>query len=150
MYITPTIAARMSEPEFTSYLLGHKNSVFVLEDCEQIILDRENSSFGSSVASLLNMSDGIMGDIFNGKFICTYNTNIDNIDKALLRPGRCMAQYEFGKLEKSKAVSLLKKVHNLSDEEANEICPEDGMPLADIYYYQSRKKVEKKSSKLGF
>lgn len=134
IYITPAIAAHLSEPELTTFLLDNQDSVFILEDCEQVIMDRENNAFGTAIASLLNMSDGLMSDIFNGKFICTYNTSTDKIDSALLRKGRCITHYEFKPLEEKKSAALLKELYKLSADEAAEIA-KDGMTLADIYNY---------------
>lgn len=152
IYITPAIAAHLSEPELTTFLLDNQDSVFILEDCEQVIMDRENNAFGTAIASLLNMSDGLMSDIFNGKFICTYNTSTDKIDSALLRKGRCITHYEFKPLEEKKSAALLKELYKLSADEAAEIA-KDGMTLADIYNYspdEVNEEPKKKSKrKLG-
>jgi hypothetical protein len=104
------------------------------------------SDFTSAVSSILNMSDGIMSDIFNGKFICTFNADMDSIDDAILRKGRCYAKYTFGKLDKKKAKVLLN--------ERGITLPEDeyeDMVLADIYHYED-KNVESanKKKKIGF
>jgi ATP-dependent 26S proteasome regulatory subunit len=43
----------------------------------------------------------------NIKIICTFNTDIEKVDKALLRKGRMIASYEFKPLSKEKANKLL-------------------------------------------
>ena len=93
-----------------------------------------------------DLSDGIMSDIFNGKFICTFNADMGSIDDAILRKGRCYAKYTFGKLDKEKAKVLLN--------ERGITLPEDeykDLTLADIYHYED-KNVESvnKKKKIGF
>ena len=88
------------------------------------------------------MSDGLLSDIFNIKFICTFNTAIDKIDKALLRKGRCKINYEFKELA-AKKVEVLNKKHNLGIKNIQD------MTLADIYNY-TEDVTEKKPKKIGF
>lgn len=142
--ITPSIAAHMAAPELMSFLLNNRDCTFVLEDCETVIMDRETNSFGNAVASLLNMADGIMSDIFNGKFICTFNADIKKVDKALLRKGRCYGKYEFKKLDAEKAKVLLK-------ERGFDVNIEDSMTLADIYNFEEKDIAEtKEKQSIGF
>ena len=124
--------------------MNNTDSVFILEDCETVIKQRNMTDFTSAVSSILNMSDGLMSDIFNGKFICTFNADMCTIDDAILRKGRCYAKYTFGKLDKDKAKVLL----NERGIELDEYCD---MSVADIYHYDC-KNVESVSNKkkIGF
>lgn len=124
--ITNAMASHLSQPEFISFMLEHKNSIFILEDCEQILMERSENTFGGAIANILNMSDGLMSDIFNMKFICTFNADICKIDPAILRKGRCYARYEFGKLTKDK-VENFAKIHNINLPEIKE------MTLGELY-----------------
>ena len=45
------------------------------------------------------------------QFICTFNAEIGRIDKALLRKGRLVDKYEFGKLDARKAEKLAELVY---------------------------------------
>lgn len=140
--VTNAIAAHMAEPEFIAFMMENKDSIFILEDCEQILMAREENRFGGAIANILNMSDGLMSDIFNIKFICTFNTEIKNIDEALLRPGRCFVNYEFKALSKEKSSELLKSLgHDVS-------APRE-MTLAEIYNYNPEMIVSPKK-KVGF
>lgn len=142
--VTTAIAAHMAEPEFIAFMMENKDSIFILEDCEQVLMSREENRFGGAISNILNMSDGLMSDIFNIKFICTFNTDIENIDEALLRPGRCFVNYEFKPLCKEKTTSLLK---SLGHEVEN---PEE-MTLAEIYNYKPEDKPCKPAPrKIGF
>ena len=142
LLVTNAIATHLAEPDFISFLLSQRDSVFILEDCEQILMERENNIFGGAIANILNMSDGLLSDIFNIKFICTFNTAIDKIDKALLRKGRCKINYEFKELA-AKKVEVLNKKHNLGIKNIQD------MTLADIYNY-TEDVTEKKPKKIGF
>lgn len=142
--IPPSIASNLASPEFMTFLVENKDSVFILEDCESVIKDRSIADFANAVSAVLNMSDGLMSDIFNGKFICTFNADISSVDEAILRKGRCFAEYEFGKLDKKKATKLLRSL-------GNDVDAESDMTLADIYNYDV-KNVEgaKSNKKIGF
>lgn len=134
----------MGEPEFISFMMENKDSIFILEDCEQVLMAREENRFGGAIANILNMSDGLMSDIFNIKFICTFNTDVDNIDEALLRPGRCFVNYEFKPLNADKSAKLLESLgHSIDKPKA--------MTLAEIYNYKPEENTSKQvSRKIGF
>ncbi len=106
MFVSPAVACNLMNPEFMDLLLDNPNSVLVIEDAENIIMDRKYSD-QSSVSNLLNISDGLLSDCLNVQIICTFNSELRFVDNALLRKGRLIAKYEFGKLsvEKAKALS---------------------------------------------
>ena len=138
------IACRLGEPELNSFIRSCKNSVFILEDCEQILSDRKNNPFNSGIANILNMSDGIASDTFNIKFICTFNAELQDIDPALTRKGRCFANYVFKELEEDK-VRILNEKYNLNLPEIK------AMTLADIYHAKQRTMDKiNKPKKIGF
>ena len=141
--VTTAIAAHMAEPEFIAFMMENKDSIFILEDCEQVLMSREENIFGGAISNILNMSDGLMSDIFNIKFICTFNTDINNIDEALLRPGRCFVNYEFKSLEAEKASKLLESLGHKIDK------PRD-MTLDEIYNYKEEKVPKTTPRKIGF
>ena len=91
-------------PEFIDLLIDNPNAVLVIEDAENIIMDRKYSS--SSVSNLLNISDGLLSDCLNVQIICTFNSALNLVDSALLRKGRLIAKYEFGKLTAEKSQGL--------------------------------------------
>ena len=140
--VTNAIAAHMAEPEFIAFMMENKDSIFILEDCEQILMAREENRFGGAIANILNMSDGLMSDIFNIKFICTFNTDISNIDEALLRPGRCFVNYEFKTLSKEKSTKLLESL-------GHKVSASREMTLAEIYNYDPNA-VTSIKKKVGF
>lgn len=105
MFVSPGVASNLMNPEFMDLLIDNPNSILVIEDAENIIMDRRFSS-QSSVSNLLNISDGLLSDCLNVQIICTFNSELSFVDSALLRKGRLIAKYEFGKLEVAKATKL--------------------------------------------
>lgn len=105
MFVSPSVASNLMNPEFMDLLIDNPNSVLVIEDAENIIMDRRFSSH-SSVSNLLNISDGLLSDCLNVQIICTFNSELSFVDNALMRKGRLIAKYEFGKLDVLKANKL--------------------------------------------
>lgn len=116
----------IANPEFISFISDHKDSIFILEDCEQILLDRGANPFNSGISTILNMSDGLLSDIFNIKFICTFNMDESLIDSALLRKGRCYVNYDFKPLVADK-VKVLAEEHDIELKEVK------AMTLAELF-----------------
>ena len=102
IFIPPDLAPQIASPEFLSLMVDNPNSILVIEDAENVIRDRMNDE-NLSVANLLNISDGLLSDCLHLQIICTFNTDISRIDKALLRKGRIIAKYEFRPLAQHKA-----------------------------------------------
>jgi hypothetical protein len=140
-----SVASRLGDPDFISYITSCKDYVFILEDCEQLLVDREDNPWNNAITTILNMADGLLSDIVNIKFICTFNAAVDKIDKALLRKGRCFAKYEFKELCEEKVEKLNAK-YNLG---LKEIKP---MTLAEVYNSEKTDYSEKenKPKKIGF
>jgi len=105
MFVSPGVAGNLMNPEFMDLLIDNPNAVLVIEDAENIIMDRRYSS-QSSVSNLLNISDGLLSDCLNVQIICTFNSELSMVDSALLRKGRLIVRYEFGKLSIEKARGL--------------------------------------------
>ncbi|HUR09867.1 MAG TPA: AAA family ATPase [Flavitalea sp.] len=105
LFVSPSVAANLMNPEFLDLLIDNPNSVIVIEDAENILMDRKYNS-NSTVSNLLNISDGLLSDCLNVQIICTFNSSLSMVDEALMRKGRLIAKYEFGKLSIEKAQRL--------------------------------------------
>ncbi|ANI89623.1 AAA family ATPase [Arachidicoccus ginsenosidimutans] len=105
LFLSPSVAGNLMNPDFIELLADNPNTILVIEDAENIIMDRKFNS-SSSVSNLLNISDGLLADFLNVQLICTFNSALTMIDSALLRKGRLIARYEFGKLSIAKAQRL--------------------------------------------
>jgi hypothetical protein len=105
LFVSPGVAGNLMNPEFIDLLIDNPNAVLIIEDAENIIMDRKINS-NSSVSNLLNISDGLLSDCLNVQIICTFNSPLHLVDSALLRKGRLIAKYEFDKLNAIKAQQL--------------------------------------------
>ncbi len=132
------MAKDISKPEFLTFLLTHPNSILIIEDAENIIRDRNDQTFNTTqaVANLLNLSDGLLGDAIHMQIIATFNCDLTVIDKALLRKGRLIANYNFEKLDVNNAKILSEKL-GLTTE--NISIP---MTLAEIYNQNKENEIE--------
>ena len=127
MFLSPRLAGNLDSPDFISLLIRNKNSIIVIEDAEELLLSRESHA-NSAISTLLNMTDGLLGESLGIQFICTFNTQLANIDKALLRQGRLIALYEFKPLSSSKAIALLRTMR------VNDYTPTAPMSLAKLFH----------------
>lgn len=117
--------------------IDNEDAVWILEDCEKLLVSRDDMP-NPIMSAFLNMSDGILASIIKCKFICTFNTNIENVDKALLRKGRMKLKYEFKKLAKEKAQQICEDV--TAD-----------ITIADLFYMNKENDFSKKNrKKIGF
>ena len=139
-WLDSSMFSQINSTAFMDFLFKCKDSVFILEDCEMVLKDR-GSNYNTLITPILNISDGMLGDSLNLKFICTFNDSLTNVDSALLRKGRLKLKYEFGKLTKDKVKQLFEKFN------INETPKE--MPLCDVFNYQEDNGV-KTEKKIGF
>lgn len=83
--------------------------ILILEDAESILL-RRNDDNREKVATLLNLTDGMLGDALGLHVVCTLNSNLSDVDPALLRPGRLMAHRDFTLLTPADACRLAERL----------------------------------------
>ncbi len=136
LYIDSNLLETMDSSKFISFLVDFRNSIVVLEDCEKILSNREEGN--PFMGTLLNLTDGIIGETVKAKFICSFNCPEHKIDQALLRKGRLSLKYTFNELSLEKTKALM---------------PEAKEPktLAEIYNKDTDNGGEvKKRKKIGF
>jgi ATP-dependent 26S proteasome regulatory subunit len=144
IFLSPKMAGSLDSANFTEFLIDNENSILIIEDAEELIVSRENNQ-NSHLSFLLNLTDGILADSLGIQIIATFNTNIQNIDKALLRKGRLTAIYEFKELEFQKVNTLFKHL-KIENQEVLK-----SMSLADIFNFEADNFVENKEKvKIGF
>ena len=131
IYMSGDLVDKLSDPSFITFIRQQKNSIFIVEDCEELLSSRNGSNrMNAGLVNILNISDGLLSDELCIKFICTFNAPLKDIDEALLRKGRLAARYEFKDLTTDKVNQLIK-------EEGLDI-PQQTQPmtLAEIYNYE--------------
>ena len=136
LYIDSSLLKNITSSAFISFLLEYRNSIVVLEDCEKILSKREEGN--PFMGTLLNLTDGIIGETVNCKFICSFNCAESKIDEALLRKGRLSLKYTFNNLSLEKTQTLVSDAKK-------------GMTLADIYHKDKENVINKQEvKKIGF
>jgi hypothetical protein len=144
IFIPPRLVSNLDSPSMTGVLLENPNSVFIIEDAEELIKSRESGG-SSNISILLNITDGMLGESLGIQVICTFNTQAKNIDEALLRKGRLNIMYQFNKLNRQKTLDLL---NHLGHKDINII--QDEMTLADIYNIEQEEMKLFEKSTIGF
>lgn len=99
---------------YLQFVQNNNNKCMILEDAD-ILLQSRIDQKNPVMSKLLNVSDGLLQ--FNKKFIFTANiSNINDIDHALSRPGRCFDVINF---------------RELSGAEAQKVATEFNLPFED-------------------
>lgn len=148
IYMPPDLANQLGSPSFFNFIRQYSNSILVIEDGENILRKRMEGEASPAISNLLNLSDGIMGDALNIQVLCTFNADIAEIDEALLRPGRLIANHYFGPLSVDKTKALVTHLYGEDSE------PKKAeMTVAEIYKMNdvaANQSPEKKKRKIGF
>lgn len=143
MFVPPYMVDFITSPEMTPFLIENSDSILFIEDAERVITDRDINS-ANGVSNILNLTDGILGDILNIQIVATFNMDRAKIDKALLRKGRLIAEHEFGKLDINESNKLIKHL-------GKDKITDKPLTLTQIYNIEEVEyKVGDKTSKIGF
>ena len=140
-WLDSSMFSMISSTEFSLFLTKCKRGIFIMEDCERVIQSRD-VGHNSLITPLLELTDGLIGGNLGLKFICTFNTDLNNVDPALQRKGRCSVSYEFRELKKEKVQNLWNKLG------IKKTATKD-MPLCDVLNADVDNGVEKRQ-KIGF
>jgi hypothetical protein len=126
IYVPVAFIDSIVDPSFLPSLLRKRHCVLVIEDAEKALLARDPGDASSFVSTILNITDGIMGNVFNIAIIATYNSPRQDIDKALLRKGRLKGEFKFDKLP-------VQQCQNILDKNNIKYTATEPMTLAEIF-----------------
>lgn len=131
LYFPPTMVGSITEPGFINFISewvsdSKGKNYLLIEDAEPL-LESRNQTRNIGITNLLNLTDGILNDVLSIQIIATFNTNLKNVDDALLRPERLLARKEFKPLTEEKSLILAKEIGVKKELIKGE------MSLADIY-----------------
>jgi hypothetical protein len=79
--------------------------VIVIEDAERLLWPRSGSN-RDAVSTLLNIADGLVGRMLRVHIVCSVNAHLNELDPAIMRPGRLMNQRAFRNLSRQSAQRL--------------------------------------------
>ena len=98
---------------------------------------------GSGISTILNLTDGIIGNALKLKIIATINTS-DKLDEALLRKSRTLFTYDFKLLTAERAT---KCAEELGVKDVKFTSP---TALTDVFNYYEDNGTSIQSNKIGF
>nr|WP_296066499.1 DUF5925 domain-containing protein [uncultured Actinoplanes sp.] len=98
--------------------------LLMLEDCDELISGEAKASAGQSLSRLLNLTDGLLGQGRNALIAITTNEDLASLHPAVVRPGRCLASIEVGRLPYGEATAWLGTARGIGP---------DGATLAELY-----------------
>lgn len=79
----------------------------VLEDAGELLAGDARAVAGQALSRLLNVTDGLLGEGMRAVVLVTTNEPLRRLHEAVVRPGRCWAQVEFGALASGEADAWL-------------------------------------------
>jgi SpoVK/Ycf46/Vps4 family AAA+-type ATPase len=145
--LSPDMIKHVADPSFVSTFFSKEGLVFFIEDADACLAKRSGDN-RSDIQALLNLGDGIIGELMDICIVATTNTPKLDYDEAVTRKGRLCRHIEVGPLDKHKANKLYKNITS-SDKE-----PFDKeVILADIYGIANdadREDYSSKPKKMGF
>jgi hypothetical protein len=98
--------------------------LLMLEDCDELVGGEAKASSGQSLSRLLNLTDGLLGQGRNALIAITTNEDLASLHPAVVRPGRCLASIEVGRLPYAEATAWLGESAGIGP---------DGATLAELY-----------------
>lgn len=153
LYFPPSMIDAVTDPSFIDFISNWAydskgKNYLLIEDAEPLLESRDQTR-NIGITNLLNMTDGLLNDILNIQIIATFNTDLKNIDKALLRPERLLGRKNFKKLTKANAIVLAEKIGVDVD------LIKTDMSLADIYSLKNKTSIlihdiDTETKKIGF
>ena len=100
--------------------------LLILEDAEELLVQNAKERVGQSVARLLNLGDGLLGQGMRVLLCLTTNAPISKFAASITRPGRCRANIEIPPLTPAEARDWLSR-------RGCSLVPAGEMTLAECY-----------------
>lgn len=120
--VPASMVAEISGPSLIKVLMTndgeHSSSlptVLILEDADSAVVSRGGDNM-SYVSSLLNVTDGILGHLLNIFVVATTNAETEDLDFAIMRPGRLCRQVQVGPLSAESARKVIDRLTAGKDE----------------------------------
>jgi SpoVK/Ycf46/Vps4 family AAA+-type ATPase len=136
IFVPASIAGSLDSPQLTASLLKFRDRnqigtmILVVEDADDLIIPRGMDNMGH-ISTLLNVTDGVLGELFDIRVLATTNAKRLDVDSALTRRGRLSAAVTVKKLEPEHAELVYRR---LVDDEHAKFGWTVSVPLADVYY----------------
>jgi hypothetical protein len=103
-----------------------RSKLIILEDAGELMTTEARTTIGQGLSRLLNLTDGLMGQGLNVMVLITTNEPLSTMHPAVVRPGRCLSEMEFGPLSVETANRWL-RTHR------SDVTVAKPTPLAQLY-----------------
>lgn len=135
--LSPDIFANLQQPQLVNMIIDNHRSrdkklVFIVEDADSCLLPRQSDNMGS-INTLLNFGSGILGSLLDVRIICTTNADKNEIDSAILRPGRLCKRIHVPDLTVEEANAVYTRLTNGKDLNALGL-KKRSLSLAEVYH----------------
>lgn len=159
IYVPSNMVESILDPSFMTFLSEvasemeeeHKNILMIIEDAENLIVKRVGID-SARVSNILNSADGLLNDYLNLQLIITFNADMNDIDEAILREERLIADFKFTTIPKERQIKLMEKL-GIKNYDVNY----DYNTLAEIYSLDKNRRTIRfnsdslqSSNKFGF
>ncbi len=130
LMVPNTLFHQLSGPNLLPVLLNARGLdrplILIIEDADRALVDRRNGSL-EALSEILNLSDGILGEMLDVRIIATTNVERINLDKAIFRAGRLCTHLFVDVLEAEQAGEIYARLtgKDLERQECN--------TLAEVY-----------------
>lgn len=89
------IMAELDMPPYSDAPDAKKPKLIILEDVDELIAIDAKTHWTQAVSRLLNLGDGMLGQVTDCYLLLTANNDLDKLQSAVIRPGRCRALVDF-------------------------------------------------------
>jgi hypothetical protein len=136
VFVPPDLLPQLATPSFLPALIEFTRQqgqpiTFLVEDADMCITAREVGSV-SAVSAVLNLGDGILGQLMDIRLVMTTNAKVKDIDPAIRRPGRLSAMIGVEALPAEQAQRVYARLMGEAGKEAT-FTFEGDATLAEIY-----------------
>lgn len=131
-----TVSVNVASPAFMEVLLRQSRTtgsatLLILEDADVLLARRDDHrADASAVTGLLNMSDGILGQMLQVSVLATSNLGKMEMDPAVMRSGRLLAHTTCPALEGAHGVETIRRI--MGNEWAERHPPNTHASLASV------------------
>lgn len=137
----------ISGPSLVQAIMGNRGrddggaTVLIVEDADLCLAPRDGGNI-ASISSLLNISDGILGNLLDIRILATTNAGIEQLDPAVMRDGRLCRRAHVGALPREHAKEVMKRL------EANpDLLTDKEYTLAQVYRLAREDKLDGETKK---
>lgn len=117
--------------------------LFIFEDVGELMAVDAKQQTGQGLSRLLNLTEGLLGQGLNIMLLFTTNDKLSDMNAAVLRPGRCIGEFEFPRFKRDEAQEWFNKRNH------EDLRAPDNATLAELYESAAtNKNVEHRSLKL--